>query len=124
MALAGATKVVAIVEDDASLLRSLERLLNTLGFDTKSYASAEAFLSDATGSEPRCLITDIKLPGISGIELRRQLSASGSRVSVIFMTSFDDENLKNEALATGCIAYLQKPFAASALVEAIGRCAH
>lgn len=118
------SKVVAVVEDDVSLLKSLERLLNTLGFSTKTYTSAEAYLGDVTGVEPGCLVTDIKLTGISGIELKRRLSASGSRVPVVFMTSFDDENLKKEALAAGCIAYLQKPFAASTLVEAIGRSSH
>jgi len=111
--------VVAVVEDDNSMLRGIERLLGAFGFTTELYASAEAYLNREKKSEANCLLLDIGLSGISGIELKRRLTASGSRVPVIFMTAIEDERVRKDALAAGCVACLQKPFAASALMRAI-----
>jgi FixJ family two-component response regulator len=72
-------------------------------------------------NETTCVIADIQLGGISGIELRRRLTASGSTLPVIFITATDDETTRKEALDTGCIAYLQKPFPARLLIDAIGK---
>jgi FixJ family two-component response regulator len=113
-------KVVAVVDDDESMLRGLQRLLNASGFDTEGFSSAEAFLNGATASKAICLVLDIHLQGISGIELRRRLSESGSRLGVIFMTAVDDEAVYLEAMKSGCTAFLRKPFPARVLIEAIG----
>jgi FixJ family two-component response regulator len=113
--------VVAVVEDDVSMLRSVKRLLSALGFATELYDSAETYLHHAKKSAANCLLLDIDLGGISGIELKRRLTASGSRLPVIFMTAIEDERTKNDALAAGCVAFLQKPFAAAALMQALER---
>src|SRR5262245_46493118 len=112
-------KLVVLVDDDKSMLKSLERLLNASGFDTELFPSAEAYLARADAREAACLVLDIHLGGMSGIELRRRLAASGSAVPVIFMTAFDDENTHDAAIAAGCIACLHKPFPARALIGAI-----
>ena len=114
-------KVVAIVEDDASMLKGLARLLSAHGFGTEVYTSAEAFLERAAASGAGCLVLDINLGGISGIELRRRLAADGSRLPVILMTAIDSDIVRKEAVEAGCIAYLRKPFPARQLIDAIGK---
>jgi FixJ family two-component response regulator len=112
-------KVVAVVDDDESMLRGLQRLLKASGFDTEGYSSAEAFLGGASTSKATCLVLDVHLSGISGIELRRRLSKSGSTLGIIFMTAVDDEVLHLEAIETGCVAFLRKPFPACELMDAV-----
>ena len=112
-------KVVAIVEDDPGMLKGLQRLLTAHGFVTEAYTSAEGFLERGAASKANCLVLDINLGGISGIDLRRRLAAAGSRLPVIFMTSSDSEVVQTEAIAAGCIAYLRKPFPARQLIDAI-----
>jgi len=115
--------LVVVVDDDPGMLKGLARLLNASGYDTEIFESAEAFLRRSQSREAICLVLDIHLSGMSGIELRRQLAASGSKVSVIFMTAIDDEVIREEAIATGCIAFLYKPFPGRQLIEAIGKAA-
>ena len=112
-------KVVAIVEDDPSMLVGVGRLLRAHGFVTEIYTSAEAFLERSAASDASCLILDIHLGGISGIDLRRRLAAAGSRLPVIFMTAGDSEKIQKEAIEAGCIAYLPKPFPSRQLIDAI-----
>lgn len=112
-------KTVAIVDDDPGMLRGIARLLGAHGFGTRVFASAEAFLDDAKAKTAVCLVLDIDLGGISGIELRRKLTASGSRLPVIFITALDDATTQQEAIAAGCVAFLSKPFGAKQLVCAI-----
>jgi FixJ family two-component response regulator len=112
---------VAIVEDDSNMLKGIERLLGVHGFDTEGYPSAEAYLAQAATSKATCLVADIHLSGISGIELGRRVAASGSKLTVIFMTAIDNEYTRKEALMAGCVAYLRKPFPAHMLIDAIGR---
>jgi FixJ family two-component response regulator len=112
-------KLVVVVDDDTTMLRSLERLLNASGFDTESFSSAEAFLARTEARKAACLVLDIHLDGMSGIELRRRLADSGCAVPVIFMTAFDDEGTHEKAVEAGCIACLQKPFPARLLIGAI-----
>ena len=116
-----AQKVVAIVDDDAALLTGLERLLNAHGFVTRSFSSAEAFLAVNSKDRIDCVLLDVHLGGMSGIALRRRLSARGSQLPVIFMTAFDDDATRQQAQAAGCVAYLRKPFAGRLLIEAIAR---
>jgi FixJ family two-component response regulator len=110
---------VAIVEDDPSMLQGLNRLLSAHGFRVQTFASAELFLDDIANCEAECLLLDIHLGGISGIDLRRQLTASGSNLPVIFMTAIDTEATRQEAFEAGCVAYLRKPFLAKLLIDAI-----
>lgn len=112
-------KIVAIVDDDPSMLRGIVRLLSAHGFRTQSFESAEAFLHGMGAKKAACLILDIGLGGISGLELRRHLTASGSDLPVIFITARDDEATLREAIEAGCVAYLRKPFAGNQLIGAI-----
>jgi FixJ family two-component response regulator len=116
-------KTIAIVDDDASMLKGIERLLGAYGFITKAFTSAEAFLNLEAAASVDCLLLDIHLSGMSGIELRRHLSASGCRLPVIFMTAFDDEATRAKAQQAGCVAYLHKPFVANLLIGAIEKAA-
>ena len=112
---------VAVVEDDPSMRKSVARLLNAHGFATEGYASAEAFLNRATSSEIGCIVLDVHLGGISGIELWHRLKDGGSKIKVIFITAVDDQALEQEAVKAGCVAYLHKPFPAESLIDAIER---
>jgi FixJ family two-component response regulator len=115
--------MIAVVDDDASVLKGIERLLGAYGFATKVFASAEAFLDlNATG-DVDCLLIDIHLGGMSGIELRQYLTASGCKLPVIFMTAFDDEATRMQAQSAGCVAFLHKPFVANLLIGAIEQAA-
>jgi FixJ family two-component response regulator len=110
-------KIIAVVDDDASMLTSIQRLLNAYGFMTKAFPSAEAFLDAVADAD--CLLVDIHLGGMSGIDLRHLLTASGSKLPVIFMTAFDDEATRTQAHSAGCVAFLHKPFVADLLIGAI-----
>jgi len=114
-------KLVVVVDDDPSMLKGLQRLLTARGFDTTVFSSAEAFLDDVARHGAACFVFDIHLSGMSGIELRRRLAAAGCAVPVIFMTAFDDEATRQEAMSVGCIAYLNKPFTADLLIGAIDK---
>ena len=116
-------KAIGVVDDDASMLKGIERLLGAYGFATKVFASAEAFLDRNAAADVDCLLVDIHLGGMSGIELRHQLTASGCKLPVIFMTAFDDEATRMQAQSAGCIAFLHKPFTANLLIGAIERVA-
>ncbi|AJD40183.1 response regulator [Rhizobium sp. SEMIA 4085] len=112
-------RTVAIVEDDASMRRSVLRLLNAHGFLAEEYTSAESFLGRDAGSNVECLVLDVDLGGMSGIELQRRLKEAGSGLPVIFITALEDDTLEVEATQAGCIAYLRKPFPAALLIDAI-----
>jgi FixJ family two-component response regulator len=114
-------QVVAVVEDDPGMLQSIERLLKAYKFQTAVFVSAEAFLENAAQTAAACLVLDIHLGGMSGIELRRRLAAAGSDLPVIFISAADDEAVQEKALQAGCVAYLRKPFLAQALISAINR---
>jgi FixJ family two-component response regulator len=114
-------RTVAVVEDDPSMRRSLERLLNAHGFPTQGYTSAEAFLSRDASIQIDCIVLDIHLDGISGIELQHRLKHSGSRLPVIFITAVDDDTLELQGVQAGCVAYLHKPFPAASLIGAVNK---
>ena len=101
------------------MLQSIERLLKAYKFATATFSSAEAFLDEAASSVVQCLVLDIDLGGMSGIELRQRLTASGSNLPVIFISAVDDEMIRDMAMKSGCVAYLRKPFLGSALIGAI-----
>src|SRR5262245_4095589 len=109
-------KIVAIVEDDPSMVKGVARLLEVRGFGTEVYTSAEEYLNNFQSSRADCLLLDVNLGGISGIELRRRLGRAGVQLPVIFMTAIDSEDIRDAAMALGCVAYLHKPFLSDALV--------
>ena len=101
------------------MLQGLNRLLSAHGFRVRTFASAELFLDEIAKCEADCLLLDIHLGGISGIDLQRHLTSSGKNLPVIFMTAIDTEATRQEAFDVGCIAYLKKPFLAKLLIDAI-----
>ena len=112
-------KIVAVVDDDPSMLNAAESLLDAQGFATMVFASAEEFLDHGAATQVDCLLLDIHLGGMSGIELRRRLKDSGSMLPVIFMTALDDQHIREQALKAGYVAFLRKPFQARQLIDAI-----
>ena len=111
--------VVAIVDDDPGVLTGLKRVLGASGFITETFNSGEAFLERYKAAEPACVVLDINLGGISGIETRRRLAARGAEIPVIYMSALDDATIRKEAAASGCAAFLRKPFSGSVLVDTI-----
>lgn len=114
-------KIIAIVDDDPSMLRAAGNLLRAKGLTVRPFVSAETFLADSTALQIDYLLLDIKLSGMSGIELRRHLTACGVEIPVIFMTGNDDEELHTQAHEAGCITCLRKPFRIRDLLAAIDK---
>jgi FixJ family two-component response regulator len=113
--------IVAVVDDDASMLKAAAELLNANGFAVSLFGSAEEFLGSDAANKADCLLLDIHLGGLSGIELRQRLKFSRPELPVIFMTALDDEKIRQQALQAGCITCLRKPFPARQLIEAIAK---
>jgi FixJ family two-component response regulator len=112
---------IAIIDDDQSLCRSLGRLVRQAGFRPVSFISAEDFLQSPERAELRCLLVDIQLGGMSGIDLHRQLLAEGDTTPVIYITAYDEPSARIEALNTGCAGFFLKTDAGSAIIEALRR---
>ena len=114
---------IVVIDDNPSLLQGLSRLLSAHGFSVRTFASAEAFLEDrsASDADDPLLLLDIHLGGISGIDLQRRLTSSGTDLPVIFMTAIDNEATRQEAFDAGCIACLKKPFLSRVLIDAINQ---
>ena len=115
---------VAVVDDDASFACALERLFRASGFEVHTYPSAEAFLAPTTLPPPDCLVLDIHLGGMSGLELLRRLRELGARTPIIFVTAHDAPGIREEAEQAGCSAYFSKPVRGQLLIEAIGKAVH
>jgi len=114
-------KVIAIVDDEQTMLKAIVRLLTARGFAPQGFVSAEEFLDSAAVKDATCLVLDIHLGGMSGIELRRRLNAVRSKLPVIFITAVDEEAVQKEAMDVGCVACLRKPFDGSLLIAAIDK---
>jgi FixJ family two-component response regulator len=115
----GTRPLVIVVDDDPSILRAVERVLQVHGYDTEVFDDVEGFLKRAHLAAATCLVLDVHLQHTSGIELRRQLTHSGHSVPVIFITAVESEARRKSALEAGCVAYLHKPFPSSLLIEAV-----
>jgi FixJ family two-component response regulator len=114
-----ASRMVIVVEDDDSMREAIERLLHAAGFETAAYASAEALLGAGADPGAACVISDLKLPAMSGLELLTELRARGGWPPVIVVTAHDAPGVREEAAQHGAAAYLAKPFLGSALLGAI-----
>jgi FixJ family two-component response regulator len=110
---------VSVVEDDDSLRMAIVGLLDSLGYRVKAYASAETFLNDPCGQDADCIITDIQMPGLSGIELKHHLDGLGVKTPVIMVTARTEPSLHARAKASGAACVLQKPFQEADLVRCI-----
>jgi FixJ family two-component response regulator len=101
--------MISIVDDDELSRATMENLVTSLGFSARTFASAEAFLQSSSVGETRCLILDVQMPKMSGLELQEHLSQHGIDLPVIFITAFLDETAKARALNAGAICFLDKP---------------
>jgi FixJ family two-component response regulator len=113
------SKFVAIVDDDDSVRGTLQELLRSAGFPSRAFESAERFLASGHQQETACLITDIRMPGMSGLELQAKLNAECCRIPTIFITAHGDEEMRLRALRAGAVEFLQKPFDDEVLVESV-----
>lgn len=111
--------VIAIVDDDEPLREALSSVMKAAGFSTNSFASAEEFLNSSNLNETACLILDVRLPGMSGIELQKTLAEIESRVPIIFVTAHGDASLRDLLLKAGATDFLNKPVRSDALLRAI-----
>ena len=115
---------VAVVDDDESFARALERLFRASGFEVRTYPSAEAFLAPTPLPQPDCLVLDIQLGGMSGLELQQRLRELGAPAPIIFVTAHDAPGVREEAERAGCSAYFLKPVPGKSLLEAITKAVH
>ena len=115
---------VAVVDDDESFARAFERLFRAAGFRVQTYRSAEAFLAATTLQPPDCLVLDIQLGGMSGLDLQRHLREIGDPVPIVFVTAHDTPEVRAEAERGVCSAYFLKPVPGNSIIEAITKAVH
>ena len=116
--------MISIVDDDVIVREATLSLVRALGFTAVTFASAEEFLHSDCVNDTSCLIADVQLPGLSGIELQIRLRAEGSRIPVIVMTAFPDARIRVQALDAGAVAFLSKPCDIEALIDCLDRALH
>ena len=115
----GRSRLVAIVDDDDSMRSALQGLLKAVGLPTQAFASAEEFLKSGQHRQTACLIADIRMPGMSGLELQAKLNADHCRIPTIFITAHGDAKLRMQALRAGAVEFLAKPFDDEALLDSV-----
>ena len=115
------SSLISIVDDDDSVRESLSGLIRSVGFGALVFASAEEFLNSNHLSDTDCLILDVRMPGMNGLDLQRRLAASHMSIPVIFITAHGDEEARVRALNGGAVEYLLKPFSEDALLKAIDK---
>src|SRR6202165_6035335 len=119
MAIQGKTNLVAIVDDDDLMRSALQGLLKAVGLPARAFASAEEFLKSGQQQETGCLITDIRMPGMSGLDLQAKLNAEHCRIPTIFITAHGDARIRMQALRAGAVEFLAKPFDDEVLIESV-----
>ena len=110
---------IYIVDDDESVLKAMKRLIRSMNMDVKIFSSGQEFLNSDFRDQNACLIADIKMPVMGGMELQEKLVAQGSKLPVIFITAFDSKNLRSQAKEAGAAGYFQKPVDDQALLDLI-----
>jgi FixJ family two-component response regulator len=111
--------MISIVDDDDALRNSLDDLIQSIGFRTQGFASAEAFLNSTEAHATACLILDVRMPGMNGLALQHQMVAAEWRIPIIFITSHADDDGRARALEAGAVAFLYKPFREEELLNAL-----
>ena len=101
---------IAIVDDDEAVRKAMKTLLRSLGYNASTFGSADEFLKSEQVSKTSCLITDLHMPGLSGLDLQDRLIATGHRFPIIFITGYPDENVRVRAMKAGTSGFLSKPF--------------
>jgi FixJ family two-component response regulator len=111
--------LISIVDDDDLMRRSTRRLLRSTGFRAEAFASAEEFLTSGEPEETACLILDLRMPGMNGLQLQRHLVEQGSRIPIIFITAQENQEFRREAMQAGAVHFLQKPVREAVLLQVI-----
>ena len=112
-------QTICIVDDDLSLRRSLRNLLTSVGFRVETFESVEAFLESANQAEIGCLVLDVRMAGMNGLDLLRRLTAAGSQMRVIILTAHGDDETRRRSLEAGAVAFLEKPVRSPILLDAV-----
>jgi FixJ family two-component response regulator len=115
----GNTPTVFVIDDDPSVRRSIEGLLKSVGLRSQSFASTEQFIDESTTDGPSCLVLDVRLPGLSGLDFQRQLAAAGVQIPIIFITGHGDIPMSVRAMKSGAVEFLTKPFHDQDLLDAV-----
>ena len=113
------TALISIVDDDESMREAIQSLLRSVGFRTQMFASAEQFLQSDQIETTACLILDVRMPGMSGLELQHRLMTAHYRIPIVFVTAHGDGETRSRALQAGAVEFLLKPFSEEALLNAI-----
>jgi FixJ family two-component response regulator len=111
--------VISIIDDDASIRVATQSLVRSLGFAVCTFASAVDFLQSPCVNDTSCVISDVQMPGMSGVELQSLLIAQGHRMPIIFITAFHEESIRERAMKAGAIGFLNKPFSGQTLIECL-----
>jgi FixJ family two-component response regulator len=113
------TPLISIVDDDESVREATKGLVRSLGYIAATFSSAEEFLNSGRVSDTSCLITDVQMPGLSGVELQHRLISQGRTMPTIFVTAFPDERTRKRVLTAGAVGYLSKPFDEESLIACL-----
>jgi len=116
---ASASAIVCIVDDDVSMAESTRYLISSFGFQAKAFTSAQEFLSSSIVDDAQCLILDVRMPGMDGLELQHYLAQADKRISIVFVTAHADDREERKAREAGAVDFLRKPFSEEALFNAI-----
>jgi len=111
--------LISIIDDDESMRCAVKSLVTSLGLNARTFASAEEFLRSSQVEHTSCLITDLQMPGLNGVELQKMLLAQDRHIPIIFMTAFPEERLRTRAIEAGALGFLSKPFESQMLINLI-----
>jgi FixJ family two-component response regulator len=112
---------ISIIDDDESMRCAMKSLVASLGLDAYTFASAEEFLQSPHLDDTSCLITDLQMPGMNGVELQKLLLAQGRRIPIILVTAFPEERMRTRAIEAGALGFLSKPFETQTLIDLIDK---
>jgi FixJ family two-component response regulator len=111
--------LIAVVDDDESVREGATNLFRSMGFAVQAFASAEEFLSSGTLDQTSCLVLDVQMPGMGGLDLQSHLAATGRDIPIVFVTGYPDDRLRSTALQSGAVCFLTKPFNEGDLLDGL-----